>query len=119
MARPRKNDADRLGLPIAVRLPPAERAALIEKAGAAGITPAAYVRQAVFSDKTEIVVRPASRDYDRLQYLVNKAGNNLNQLAHRANAAYAAGHVSEKTYAGLLAELQMLGRVLRATLAED
>lgn len=119
MARPRKNAADRLALPIAVRLPPAERAGLIEKAGAAGMTPAEYVRLVLVSNKTEIVVRPASRDYDRLQYLVNKAGNNLNQLAHRAHVDHLAGTVSEKTYAGILAELQMLGRVLRATLVED
>ncbi|KLA49993.1 plasmid mobilization protein [Xanthomonas euvesicatoria] len=118
MARPRKPAGSRLGVPLAFRLPEDERAALLAKAGAAGMTPGEYIRRAVFSDRTEIVVKASSRDYDRLQYLVNKAGNNLNQLAHRANSDHLAGDVSEATYARLLASLEMLGRVLRSTLDE-
>lgn len=118
MARPRKKDAERLGLPIAVRLPEADRAALIEKAGAAGMTPAEYVRKAVASNATVLVVKKDRRDYDRLQYLVNKAGNNLNQLAHRAHVDHQAGTLSEATYARILLELQQLGRLMAATLRD-
>lgn len=116
---PRKAPRKRLGEPLAFRLPAEERAALLAKAAVAGITPGEYIRRAVFSDATEIVVKPATRDYARLQYLVNKSGNNLNQLAHRVHVDRLGGSVSEATYAKVLARLEQIGDVLRSTLVED
>jgi hypothetical protein len=48
----------------------------------------------------------------------NKTSNNLNQIAHRANAEHVRGELSEATYAQLLDQLQMISRYLKATLGK-
>ena len=50
--------------------------------------------------------------------IVNKASNNLNQLAHTANAAELAGTVTPATYAGILAELQMLADLMKEAIRD-
>ena len=81
---------------------------------AAGVKPSDFFRDAVLNNKTQIVARtPPSSDKRRLIYLFNKASNNLNQLAHTANAAELAGTVTPATYAGILAELQTLADVMK------
>ena len=78
------------------------------------IKPSEFFRECVLQNRTQIVARPkASGDTRRLLYLFNKASNNLNQLAHTANAAELAGTVTPATYAGILAELQMLADLMK------
>ena len=45
-------------------------------------------------------------------------GNNLNQLAHTANAAELAGTVTPATYAGILAELQTLADSMKKAIRD-
>jgi hypothetical protein len=63
------------------------------------------------------VARPkASADRRRLLYLFNKTSNNINQLAHRANADHLGGVLSESGYESILDQLELIVRYLKATL---
>ena len=99
---------------VSFRLALPDHAAYLAKAKAAGVKPSDFFRDAVLNNKTQIVARtPPSSDKRRLIYLFNKASNNLNQLAHTANAAELAGTVTPATYAGILADLQTLADVMK------
>lgn len=114
--RPRKH-ADGLGKAVSFRLPPGELATWQAKVEASGLTASEFFREAVVANRTQVVARARpSADQRRLLYEANKAGNNLNQLAHRANAAHLAGQVSEATYALIVAELDAIRRAMLAAL---
>jgi hypothetical protein len=117
MSKQQKEPAARLTKPVAFRLTEADHAAYLSKVEASGLKSSEYFRDCVLQNKTQVIARPRpSADYGRLVYLVNKASNNINQLAHRANADHQAGKVSEATYTGILADLNMLAHYLRAAL---
>lgn len=72
-----------------------------------------FFRQAVQENKTEVIARPvATRDVKRAVFLLAKASNNLNQLAHRANSDHIAGKLSEGTFTSILNQLQQLNLFL-------
>ena len=104
---------------VSFRLAHPDHAAYLAKAKAAGVKPSDFFRDAVLNNKTQIVARtPPSSDKRRLIYLFNKASNNLNQLAHTANAAELAGTVTPATYAGILAELQTLADSMKKAIRD-
>jgi endonuclease YncB( thermonuclease family) len=104
---------------VSFRLALPDHAAYLAKAKAAGVKSSDFFRDAVLNNKTQIVARtPPSSDKRRLIYLFNKASNNLNQLAHTANAAELAGTVTPATYAGILAELQTLADVMKKAIRD-
>lgn len=73
----------------------------------------AFFRQAVQENKTEVIARPvATRDAKRAVFLLAKASNNINQLAHRANTEHRAGKVPESTFAAILDQLQQLNQFM-------
>ena len=118
MARPKK-EADKLTRPVSFRLTEADYAAYLAKVGASGMKPSEFFRDAVLTNRTQVVARvQPSSDKRRLIYLFNKASNNLNQLAHTANAAELAGTVTPATYAGILAELQTLADVMKKAIRD-
>ena len=133
---------EKLGPVIAFRLPETKHAEYQAAALAAGVSLSAVVRQCLAESSPQIIVgegktrRPLSlpemermaaaaavvkkikppkpsEDKRRLIYLFNKASNNLNQLAHTANAAELAGTVTPATYAGILTELQALADTMK------
>ena len=112
---PRKPaDGQKLTRPVSFRLTDADHAAYLAKVEASGLKPSEFFRECVLQNRTQVVARvPTSSDKRRLLYLFNKASNNLNQLAHTANAAELAGTVTPATYAGILAELQTLADVMK------
>ena len=55
-------------------------------------------------------------DRKRVLFILNKAGNNLNQIAHVANSAQLAGKLSESTFVELLDELELIQQLLKAHL---
>ena len=74
----------------------------------------ALLRLQLLLRRTQVVARvPTSSDKRRLLYLFNKTSNNMNQLAHAANAAELAGTATPATYAGILAELQAIADAMR------
>jgi hypothetical protein len=114
-----KDAAEKLTRPVSFRLTAADHAAYLAKVEASGMKPSAFFRDAVLTNKTQIVARAkASPERGRLVYLINKASNNINQLAHRTNADHLAGVVSEATYTRILAELQTLAHYMKATIKD-
>lgn len=110
----------KLSRPVAFRLTAADHAAYLAKVEASGLKPSEFFRECVLQNRTHVVARPKpAPDYRRLVYLVNKAGNNINQIAHRANTDHQAGRISEATYSAVLYELDALRRFLTATIAND
>jgi hypothetical protein len=117
MARPKKDQADKLTRAVSFRLSDADHAAYLAKVEASGMSPAAFFRECVMTNKTQVIAQPkTSQDKARLLYLFNKASNNMNQLARAANAANLAGKVGDRTYEQLLTELQELGHLMKASL---
>ncbi|KAG1323446.1 hypothetical protein G6F63_012991 [Rhizopus arrhizus] len=104
---------------VSFRLTLPDPATYLAKASAAGVKPSEFFRDAVLTNRTQVVARvQPSSDKRRLIYLFNKASNNLNQLAHTANAAELAGTVTPATYAGILAELQALADLMKKAIRD-
>ena len=104
---------------VSFRLTAADHASYSEKVKASGLKPAAFFREVVLTNRTQIIARqPASPDKQRLIYHANKAGNNLNQLAHRANAAHLAGQVDDSTYTAILSELQAIAGAMKQAIRD-
>ena len=109
MARPVKSEAEKLNHTVAFRLTDGDFLRYRFKFAASGFTQSEFFREHVLSNTTQVVARPmASRDSMRAVFLLQKASNNVNQLAHRANSEHLTGLVSEDTYAAILDQLQQL-----------
>lgn len=116
MARPKIDEAVRLTRTVSVALTETDYLAWLAKVQASGLTRSEFFRECVLANRTQVVARPkATADKTRLLYLANKASNNINQLAHRANADNQAGLASESTYQFILGELQTLNHLLKAS----
>lgn len=115
MGRPKKDDSELLSKTVSVALTEADHAAWLAKVKASGLTRSEFFRDCVLTNRTHVVARPvASPDKIRLLFLANKASNNVNQVAHRANSDHQAGLISEATYSSILFELQALNRFIKA-----
>jgi hypothetical protein len=91
------------------RLTEADYAAYRKKFESSGLTQSEFFRQCVLTNRTQVIaVSRASPEKQRLLYLFNKSGNNLNQLAHRANADHLEGKLSETTYLAILDQLDAI-----------
>lgn len=112
-----RNPNDKLTRPVSFRLTEADHTAYLEKVAASGLKPSAFFRECVLTNRTQVVARPvASDDKKRLLYLFNKASNNLNQLAHRANSARLSGGISDAVYSEILAEINELSQAMKAAI---
>lgn len=117
MARAKVSEDLQLSKRVGFRLSEAEYDAYRTKVSASGMTPSEFFRQCVLTNRTQIVERPRlSVDRKRIMYVINKTGNNLNQLAHVANSARVSGHLSESTFVALIDELEMVTQLLKAHL---
>ncbi|KWE97892.1 plasmid mobilization protein [Burkholderia ubonensis] len=113
----KKKGDEELGKTISCRLTPSQTQVYMAKVRASGLTSSEFLREAVIGNRTTIVAKPkASIDRKRVLFVFNKTSNNLNQLAHRANADHVSGKLSEASYLKLLDQLQMISRYLKATL---
>lgn len=114
-----KDDAEKLTRPVSFRLTAADHAAYLAKVEASGLKPSEFFRDAVLTNRTQIIARAkSSPERGRMLYLFNKASNNINQLAHRANADHLAGVISEATYTRILSELHGLAHYMKAALKD-
>ena len=121
MARPTK-----YGEPLAgsrsFRLPESDDAKFADKLARSGMETSEFVRDYVLKNRTEVVAlppKPSSQSkVDRLRLigLVKKAGNNVNQIARRANSEYKSGVISSETYRSILAELEDITLYMKASL---
>lgn len=78
-----------------------------------------FFRHAVQENQTEVIARPVvTRDAKLAVFLLAKASNNLNQLAHRANTDHRDNKLSEETFSTILDQLQQLNKFMRDQAAE-
>jgi hypothetical protein len=99
----RHDDAERRTAFFGFQLTPDERAELDAAARRQGATPSAYARECLFR-RSAAIVAATRRNPEAAALLreLSAIGNNLNQLAHRANAS---GHVTSED--ALLATLEL------------
>jgi hypothetical protein len=103
---------------VRVRLLPSERAVVEDKAAEAGMSMASYVRAAMLGDPGIRAKRAPTLNAVLLAQAVaalNKAGSNLNQIAHHLNAGHAAGSAEtvqtlHETRAAVLQIIALTGR---------
>ena len=81
--RPAKNRVNKYQKVVSTKLTELQFYAIRKRATEAGLRVSEYVRQAVVS--AEVTPRLNRQDADAIRKLVGEA-NNINQLAHRANA---------------------------------
>ncbi|MDP9902421.1 plasmid mobilization protein [Variovorax ginsengisoli] len=69
---------------------------LMSRAAESGLSPRVWLEQAILENRTEIIaVAKPHPELKPLLFQANKAGNNLNQLAHHFNALRLQGKLSE------------------------
>ena len=81
--RPAKNRVNKYQKVVSTKLTELQFYAIRKRAGEAGLHVSEYVRQAIVS--AQVTPRLNRQDADTLRKLAGEA-NNINQLAHRANA---------------------------------
>ena len=114
-----KAERENLTRLVSFRLTDADHQAYLEKVEASGLKPSTFFRDCVLTNKTQIIARPKSSiEKSRLLYLFNKASNNINQLAHRANSEHKGGALSESTYHAVLDALDELSRDMKDILRQ-
>jgi len=113
MARPPKSDEDKLAKVLAFRLTEDDYLAYRSKFQASNMTQSEFFREHVLHNTTQVLARPAATaDSRRAIFLLQKASNNINQLAHRANSENLAGKLSEGTFMQVLVQLERLNDFL-------
>ncbi|MDP9897341.1 hypothetical protein J2W32_006502 [Variovorax boronicumulans] len=74
-------------IPASFRLSSKAHKELHDRAKLANISPRAWLESAILENRTQIIARQKPHpELKPLLFQVNKAGNNLNQLAHRFNS---------------------------------
>lgn len=113
MARPPKSDHEKLSKTVAFRLTDVDFLSYRQKFSASGLSQSEFFREHVLTNTTEVIARPTtSQDTKRAVFLLQKASNNINQLAHRANAEHLAGVLSEGTFLSIISQLEQLNRFM-------
>ncbi|KVL70463.1 mobilization protein [Burkholderia ubonensis] len=115
--RGRKKAQSALGKPVSTRLTDEQWRIFNEKVERSGMSSSEFLRDCILTNRTQIVARPpATVERQRILFVINKTGNNLNQLAHVANTARVSGKLSESTFVALVDELEMITQLLKAHL---
>lgn len=113
MARPTKDESEKLTKTVAFRLTEADFYAYKKKFKAYHGAQSEFFREYVLTNTTQVIARPvASKDSKRAVFLLHKASNNINQLAHRANSENRAGFLSEGTFKSILEQLEQLNEFM-------
>lgn len=117
MVRPRLH-AQGMSKPLSFRLAPPDRQVFDAKVKASGLTKSEFFRECVLTNATQVQARPAlSAESKLLAYHMAKIGNNINQLARRANSDNLAGILHQDTYDSILHTLENIGLYMGATVS--
>ena len=112
---------------LSFRLTVTDRDEYVKKCHAAKMTVSAFFRDAVLNNKTKMIgLSPAQRrdeakrnnETEHICRVVLKAGNNINQLAHRANSDFIHGIIDNSTYGAILNELEFISIALKGVLSD-
>lgn len=114
MVRPRKPEKEKVTPTIAFRVNQDDYDKFEAKCAAAGLTKSEFFRDHVIHNTTQVIpALPPSADARRAVFLLQKASNNLNQLAHRANVANRAGQLGDATFEALVGQLCQLNQFMQ------
>lgn len=110
--RPKSAD-EKLAKTVAFRLTEPDYFSYRKKFVSSGMSQSDFFREHVLNNTTKVVARPvATSDTKRAVFLLQKASNNINQLAHRANSENLSGVLAEGTYLRILDQLERLNDFL-------
>jgi hypothetical protein len=113
MARPSKSVDEKLSKTVAFRLTEGDFDGYQRKFSASGLSQSEFFREHVLTNSTRVLARPtSSAETKRAVFLLQKASNNINQLAHRANSEHVAGVLSEGTFMGIVCQLELLNEFM-------
>ncbi len=108
-----KTDEEKLGKTISFRVLEHVYTDFESQRIAANMTKSELFRDYIAQNKVQVIARPApSRDAKRAVFLIQKTSNNINQLAHRANADHLAGLLSEQTFFAISKQLEKIASML-------
>lgn len=113
MSRPVKPNEKKVTRPVSFRLTEQDYLVYEKKVAAAGVTKSQFFRDNVLSNRTLVVAKaPSPSTAQRAVFLLAKASNNLNQLAHRAHLAHLSGILTAAEFASITGQLQSLNSFL-------
>ena len=113
MAARTKDDSEKLGPTISFRVTVDVYADFQNQCSAANMSKSELFRDYIAQNKVQVIARPApSRDAKRAVLLLQKASNNLNQLAHRANSDNLSGLLSDAHYQAFTGQLAQLNKFM-------
>jgi len=88
-----------------------------EKVQAANLTRSEFFRDIILNNKTQVIARKITTDHTKQAlFFLNKASNNINQLAKAANTAQHSGKITDKLYLSVLESLDKQNQLLQAFL---
>jgi len=109
----------RLTKPYSFRLSDDEAAEMDAKIAASGLDTSTFLRDHWLKNKgaVTVVAKPkASLEKKRMQFVFNKAGNNLNQIAHVLNTANMSQRLTDSLFRQAVQGLDDIARYLKAAL---
>ena len=102
---------------VSFRFDTAAKAALEKQATAARMSTRAWLEQAVLTNKTKVVVPPDEHLLRGLHFQISRAGNNLNQIAHKLNSLDLAGRLTPEGLSNGISQLADIRQLLDKALA--
>jgi hypothetical protein len=107
-----------LSKPYSFRLSDAEAKELDGKIAASGLrSTSEFIRDYVLKNRVTVVAQPkVSLEKKRMQFVFNKAGNNLNQIAHILNSANLTHRLTDSLFRQAVQGLEDIAKYLRAAL---
>lgn len=119
MAGKCKTKGEPLGSTISFRVHDQVYAEFETQRLAANMSKSELFRDYIAKNKVQVTARPApTRDAKRAVLLLQKASNNINQLAHRANTDSLTGLLSDDYYRAFTKQLEQLNNFMLAQTTE-
>lgn len=111
-ALPKKPKAPRQTVAVFFRLDSVLHAKLVVDAELAGVTVRVWLEKAILENKTEVITkeRPGLR---ALLYQVNRAGNNINQIAKSLNIMQMSGDILHEEFISSLEKIEEVSALMR------
>jgi hypothetical protein len=117
MAKPGRDKASNKDVVITFRLSEDEFAPFDALLKRSTLKRSAFFRQTFLSADKQVTLKEKFHpDYTKLLFFVNKASNNLNQIAKRLNGAEKVGLIDSKSYYEALNHLISIDQMLKGAL---
>lgn len=106
-----------LSKPYSFRLPDSEARELDAKIAASGLrSTSEFIRDYILKNRVVVAAKPGELEKRRLEYVLNRAANSLDQLARVLAGANGAQRLSDALFQQALRGLEDIARYLKAAL---